>query len=89
MTEEQEQCCIVETAAKTMKNDIKELHADDDSCSSPDGTESSERVVEYLPESLNIVLDKLFVRKEKSVLLVSIGQTIMQQVRPREWKVTL
>ena len=42
---EQEQCCFVETAAKIIKNAIKELHVNNDSCSSPNGVESSEKML--------------------------------------------
>ena len=40
MTEEQEQCCIVETAAKIIKNAIRELNNNNNSYPSPDGMES-------------------------------------------------
>ena len=43
LTEEQEQCSIVKTAAKIIKNAIKELHANNDSFSSSDGMESSKK----------------------------------------------
>ena len=45
--------------------------------------ESSGKNVEYLPKTLHNFLDNLFVGKEKSVPLASIGQAIMQQVRPK------
>ena len=83
MTEELEQCHIVETAAKIIKNAIKELDSNNNSYPSPDGMESCGEIVEYLPKSLCIFLDNLFVGKEKSVSLASIGQAIMQQVRPK------
>ena len=80
MTEEQEQCCIVETAAKIIKNAIKELDSNNNSYPSPDGMESSGKNIEYLPKSLRNFLDNLFVGKEKSVPLASIGQAVIQQV---------
>ena len=83
MTEEQEQCRTAETAAKIIKNPIKELDSNNTSYTSPDEMESSAKNVEYLPKSLRMFLDNLFVGKEKSVLLASIGQAIMQQVRPK------
>ena len=43
LTEEQEQCSIVKTAVKIIENAIKELHAKNDSFSSPDGMESSKK----------------------------------------------
>ena len=45
--------------------------------------ESCGKNVEYLPKSLRIVLDNVFVGKENFVPLASIGQAIMQQVRPK------
>ena len=83
MTEEQEQCRIVETAAKIIKNPIKKLDSNNSSFPSPNGMESSGKNVEYLPKSLRNFLDNLFVGKEKSVPLASIGQAVMQQVRPK------
>ena len=81
MTEEQEQCRIVETTAKIIKNAIKELDSNNNSYPSPDGLESSRKSVEYLPKSLSMFLNNLFVGKEKYVPLASIGQAIIQQVR--------
>ena len=83
MAEEQEQCRIVEIAAKTIKNAIKELDSNNNSYPSPDGLESSGKIVEYFPKSLQIFLDNLFVGMEKSIPLASIGQAIIQQVRPK------
>ena len=45
--------------------------------------QSSGKNVKYLPKSLRIFLDNLFVGKEKYVPLALIGQAIMQQVRPK------
>ena len=45
--------------------------------------ESYVKNVEYLPKSPRIFLDNLFVGKEKSVPLASIGLAIIQQVRPK------
>ena len=83
MTEEQEQCCIVETATKIIKNAIEELGSNNNSYPSSGGMESSGKNVEYLPKSLSTFLDNFFVGKEKSVPLASIRQAIMQQVRPK------
>ena len=83
LTEEEERYRIVETAAKIIKSAIKELDANNESYPSPNAMESSDKNVEYLPKSLRILLDTLFVGKEKSVPVASIGQAIMQQVRPK------
>ena len=81
--EKQEQCRIVWTAAKIIKNAIKELDSNNNSYLSPDMMESSGKNIEYVPKSLHIFLDNLFVGKEKSVPLALIGQAIIQQVRPK------
>ena len=83
MAEEQEQYHIVEIAAKIIKNAIKELDSNNNSYPSPDGMKSSGKNVEYLPKSLRIFLDNLFVGKGKSVPVALIGKDIMQQVRPK------
>ena len=82
MIEDQDQCFIVETDNKIIKNAIKELDANNNSYLS-NGMESSDKNVEFLPKSLPIFLESLFVRQEKSVSLASIEQVIMQQVRQR------
>ena len=79
LTEEEEQCHIVETAAKIIKKAIKELDSNNKSYPSPDEMESSGKKVEYLPKSLRIYLDNLFVGKEKCVPLALIGQAVMYQ----------
>ena len=55
----------MQTTVKIMKNTIKELDANNNRCSSPDGIKSSEKNCEYFPKSVHIFLDNLFVRKEK------------------------
>ena len=73
MTEEEEQCHIVETVAKIIKKAIKELDSYNNSYASPDGVESSGKNVQYLPKSLRIFLD-VFVGKEKPVPLARLGK---------------
>ena len=77
LTEEQEQCCIAETAAKITKNATKELDSNNNSYPTPDGLESSGKNVEYFSKSLLIVLDNSFLGKEKSLPLALIGQAII------------
>ena len=79
----------MQTTVKIMKNTTKELDANNNRCSSPDGIKPSEKSCEYFPKSVHIFLDNLFVRKEKSVLLSSIGQAITQQVRLKTFIVSL
>ena len=59
------------------------MYSNNNSYPSRDEMESCGKNVEYLPKSLRIVLDNVFVGKENFVPLASIGQAIMQQVRPK------
>ena len=77
MTEEQEQCCIVETAAKITKNATKELDCNNNSYPTPNRLESSGKNVEYLSKSLLILLDNSLLGKEKSLPLALIRQAII------------
>ena len=74
MTEELEQCCIFEIAAKIIKDAIKALDANNNNCSCPDGMKSFEKKNPFLPKSLRIVLDNFVVGKVKSVVIASLGQ---------------
>ena len=76
LTEEQEQCCIVETA-KITKNATKELYCNNNSYPTPNRLESSGKNVEYLSKSLLIFLDNSFLGKEKSLPLALITQAII------------
>ena len=74
---------IIQTAAKLLKSDIKcvqqmrESYPDASEMSSPNAS------CEYLPDSLQILLQALFVGKETHRKVASIGQAIMQATRPR------
>lgn len=80
---EAEKIRLIETAAKLIKNDIKICSTAYDSYPTSDQMESVQRNIEYLPVTLQLFLQNLFVGKETGMKVASIGQAIMQSVRPR------
>ena len=79
---------IIKTAAKLIKNDIKAVNAQD-TYPSCEQLSSVETCLEYVPESLRILLRDLFVGKETDLKVASLGQAIMQATRPRVLTVPL
>ena len=85
-SEEEEKYHIVRTAAaaaKIIKSDIKLLESKLENYPTSFEMESAENNLSYLPISLQILLENLFVGKDNTVTIPSIGQAIIQQVRPR------
>lgn len=81
--EEEQKRAIIETAARLIKSDIKCM-VTPVSDEYPNTCELKlERALEYLPESLRLMLQLLFVGKDVSRKCASIGQSIVQAVRPR------
>ena len=73
---------IIETAAKLIKSDIKKIKSHNNLY--PDIKELSiKSALEYLPYSLYIMLMTLFVGTKIECKIASIGQAIIQAVRPR------
>ena len=80
---EEEKIRLVEAAAKIIKEDIKSAQTLSNTYPSCNVLQSSESCLEYLPESLRILLEGLFAGKHIGVKVASIGQAIMQATRPR------
>ena len=74
---------IIEAACKLIKSDIKSVAQNSDNY--PEATEMSslDNVIAFLPTSLKLMLEKLFSGKDTRKKVGSIGQAIMQAVRPR------
>ena len=83
LSEADEKLRIIKAAASIIKSDIKLLPNAKEMYPSTVEMESREKNLEYLPKSLLALLDGLFVSKDHSVETASIGQAIMQQVRPK------
>ena len=81
--EEAHKKAIIETAAKFIKSDIRTSIT----CSKDKYPKSEElqleSALEYIPSSLHFLLEHLLVGKDKSRKEASIGQAIVQGVRPR------
>lgn len=73
---------IIETAAKIIKNDIRSTAEKSDSFPGTDNLTNS-AALHYLPESLKLLLSKMFSSKNKDRKVGSIGQAIMQAACPR------
>eukprot|EP00057_Strongylocentrotus_purpuratus_P016873 XP_011671347.1 PREDICTED: uncharacterized protein LOC105441677 [Strongylocentrotus purpuratus] len=81
--EESQKKAIIETAARLIKSDIKTKVP-----SVTDQYPSSEMLkldstLAYIPETLHLLLDSLFVGTDNRRKVASIGQAIIQAVRPR------
>ena len=79
---EQQKYRIIEAAARIIKNDIKCLPPGN-SCQSLEELQSIPKCIEYLPSPLRLLLENVFVSKNSGKQIAFIGQSIMQQARPR------
>lgn len=77
---EDEKLTIIETAAKFIASDVKSMEIPNDSY--PDTCDIA-RAVSYIPKTLQVLLRTMFVGKGIDAKLASIGQAIMQAIRPR------
>jgi len=81
--EEAQKSTIIETAAKLIKSDIK-THLMPIMSEYPKATDLDlECTLEYVPPSLRYMLQHLLVGKDIRRKQASIGQCIIQAVRPR------
>ena len=80
---EDEKLTIIKTAAKLIASDVKSMHISNDAYPPIGNLASTECAVNYIPKTLQVLLRTLFAGKSVDVKLASIGQAIMQAVRPR------
>lgn len=80
---EAEKMRLIQTAAKLIKYDIKSTGDQHDVYPSCEDIASVHKAIYYLPSTLKLFLQSLFVGKDIDRKIVSIGQAIMQAVRPR------
>ena len=80
---EAEKLRLIETAAKLIKNDIKSVKPESSRYPSSDEMRSVDKNIEFLPETLKVFLQKVLVGKDIKTKTASLGQAIMQSVRPR------
>lgn len=81
--EEAQKRAIIETAAKLIKSDIKsKIPSSTDEYPKTSSLEC-QSALDYLPLSLRCLLENLFVGKDIHRKVASIGQSVVQAVRPR------
>ncbi len=81
--EESQKKALLETAARLIKSDIKSsVSAVNDQYPTTEMLKL-QSALDYIPESLRVMLDSLFVGKESKRKVASIGHAIIQAVRPR------
>ena len=74
---------ILEAAAKFILDDIKKMETGQEAYPSSKDIESEEASLNYLPDSLQILLGKVLTTKGLELKIASIGQAIIQAARPR------
>jgi len=70
-------------AAKLIKNDIQSMQTCVVNYSLPLDIFSVEKNIQYMPESLRVLLRVVFNEKDAHLKISSIGQAILQEARPR------
>ena len=80
---EEEKKHIIKAAAKLIKNDIKMVEPSTENYPPAAEIETEERCLNFVPDSLKLLLEGIFVGKDVGLKLASIGQAIMQAARPR------
>ena len=79
--ESEEKSNIIEAAAKLIKQDIKDIDQPKDFYPGPEDL-THEKALQFLPQSLHKFL-QIMISGKDSCKLASIGQALMQAVRPR------
>lgn len=74
---------IIKTAAKLILADIKAVETSNENYPATTQFESESSSLNYLPESLRMLLSGLIRQKNTGLRIASIGQSIMQSARPR------
>ena len=77
---EDEKLNIIKTAAKLIGSDVRFMEVLNDSY--PDSSDIA-AAASYVPESLQVLLRNMFAGKSIDTGVASIGQFIMQAIRPR------
>ena len=75
---------IIDSAANLLEHEIKECDSRAaTSYPSTEDMESRTRCTEFIPPSFRLLLEKMFVAKSTDFRIASVGQAIMQAVRPK------
>jgi hypothetical protein len=73
----------VQATVKLIQDDIKAVETAADVYPAFETFQSEEDCIQFLPETLRVFLEGLFVGKYVKMKVASIGQAIMQACRPR------
>ena len=73
----------VETVAKLIKSDVKLVKQPQEFYPSSIEISSTDKAMSFIPNSLILLLQTLAVGKDINSKVASLGQTIMQCIRPR------
>ena len=80
---DEEKLRIIETAAKLIKNDVKLVKQPQEFYPSSIEISSTDKALSFIPNSLILLLQTLVVGKDINSKVASLGQAIMQCIRPR------
>ena len=80
---EQEKKHIIKAAAKLIKNDIKLVETSNEHYPPVDDIETEESCLNFLPDTLKLLLEGILAGKDVGMKLAFIGQAIMQAARPQ------
>lgn len=80
---------IIKTAAELIKNDVKSIDASYDVYPSSADMSDIQTALDFVPKILQSFLRTLFVGKDVDLKIASLGQAIIQAVRPRVLMVPL
>ena len=73
---------LIQTAARLIKNDIKDVVASKDNYPEPEDIKSVANNIKFVPQSLQVFLRTVFCG-DTDLTIASIGQAIMPASRPR------
>ena len=74
---------IIDTAAKLLKSDIKSVPTSKDIFPTSGDISAPQKCIDYMPDSLQQLLNYLFVGKDTKAKQAAIGQAVLETVRPR------
>ena len=74
---------LIKTAAELIKSDVKSVEQSIDMYPCTTEMSSTEEAMSFLPESLKLLFQRFFVGRDADKKVGSLGQAIMQAIRPR------
>ncbi|CAC5424082.1 unnamed protein product [Mytilus coruscus] len=78
-----EKHAIILAAVKLIKSDIRTVETSKEYYPFPTDVASIDRNMQYVPDSLRLLMKTIFVEKDSKLKIASIGHAVMQASRPR------